>query len=71
MIIGKYKGEKVTDAKPLVKNDLINEKLAVQYYEPNGNVVSRSGDNCVVSFCEQWYINYADEDWKKKVLAFV
>lgn len=42
MIIGKYKGEKVTDAKPLVKNDLINEKLAVQYYEPNGNVVSRS-----------------------------
>jgi leucyl-tRNA synthetase len=49
----------------------MEEKLAVQYYEPNGNVVSRSGDVCVVSFCEQWYINYADENWKKRVLAFV
>lgn len=71
MIIGKYKGQKVTDAKPLVRKDLMEEKLAVQYYEPNGNVVSRSGDVCVVSFCEQWYINYADENWKKRVLAFV
>ena len=60
MIIGKYKGEKVTDAKPLVKNDLIQQKQALTYYEPNGNVVSRSGDICVVSFCDQWYINYAD-----------
>lgn len=71
MIIGKYKGQKVTDAKPLVRKDLMEEKLALQYYEPNGNVVSRSGDVCVVSFCEQWYINYADENWKKRVLAFV
>lgn len=60
MIIGKYKGEKVVDAKPLVKNDLMNEKLALKYYEPNGNVISRSGDVCVVSYCKQWYINYAD-----------
>ena len=71
MIIGKYKGQKVTVAQPLVRKDLMEEKLAVQYYEPNGNVVSRSGDVCVVSFCEQWYINYADENWKKRVLAFV
>lgn len=71
MIVGKYKGEKVTDAKPLVKNDLISEKLALVYYEPNGNVISRSGDVCVVSFCEQWYINYADPEWKKRVMSYV
>lgn len=71
MIIGKYKDSKVTDAKPLVKKDLIEQNLALTYYEPNGNVVSRSGDVCVVSFCEQWYINYADEDWKKRVMNFV
>lgn len=60
MVIGNYKGTKVVDAKPLVKKDLIDQELAVQYYEPNGNVVSRSGDVCVVSFCDQWFINYAD-----------
>jgi len=32
MIIGKYKGEKVLDAKTLIKNDLFAEKLVVQYY---------------------------------------
>lgn len=61
MIIGEHKGKKVVDAKPLVKQDLIDKKLGIQYYEPNGNVVSRSGDVCVVSFCDQWYINYADQ----------
>ena len=71
MIIGKYSGSKVTEAKPLVKKDLIDEGRALQYYEPNGQVVSRSGDVCVVSFCEQWFINYADQDWKKKVLSYV
>jgi leucyl-tRNA synthetase len=54
-----------------VRQELIEAGQAQVYYEPNGNVVSRSGDQCVVSFCEQWYINYADEDWKKRVLAHV
>jgi leucyl-tRNA synthetase len=33
--------------------------------------VSRSGDECVVAYCDQWYINYADEDWKKRVMNHV
>lgn len=41
------------------------------YYEPGGHVVSRSGDVCVVSYCDQWYLNYADEKWKKRVLNHV
>ena len=71
MIIGKYTGAKVTDAKPLVKADLTAQKLAIQYYEPNGTVISRSGDECVVSYCDQWFIDYANEEWKKKVLNHV
>ena len=71
MVIGKYEGYKVTEAKSLVRKDLITEGSALQYYEPNGQVVSRSGDTCVVSFCEQWFINYADEDWKKRVMKYV
>ena len=60
MLVGNYKGVKVSDARSLVNNDLINQELAVQYYEPNGNAVSRSGDVCVVRFCDRWFINYAD-----------
>jgi leucyl-tRNA synthetase len=71
MIIGKYAGHKVADAKPLVRKDLIESNEALIYYEPTGNVVSRSGDVCVVSYCEQWYINYADEEWKKRVMNHV
>ena len=55
----------------MVEKDLIEKQLGVQYYEPNGNAVSRSGDICVVSYCDQWYINYADPEWKKKVLDHV
>lgn len=28
-------------------------------------MVSRSRDECVVALCDQWYLNYADEDWKQ------
>ena len=35
MLIGKYKGDKVEDAKPKVKQDLIDEGLAFVYNEQN------------------------------------
>lgn len=60
MLIGNYKGQKVVDAKVLVKKEMIENGQALVYYEPGGNVVSRSGDVCVVSYCNQWYLNYAD-----------
>jgi hypothetical protein len=31
---------------------------ACVYYEPEGEVISRSGDVCVVALCDQWYLNY-------------
>lgn len=71
MLIGNFKGSKVAEAKALVRKELIDRAEALIYYEPGGNVVSRSGDVCVVSYCNQWYLNYADEDWKKRVLNHV
>ena len=32
MVIGEHKGKKVLEAKSLVKQDLIDKKLGVQYY---------------------------------------
>lgn len=71
MLIGNYKGSKVADAKNLVRKDLIEAGQALKYYEPGGQVISRSGDECVVSYCDQWYINYGNEEWKSKVLNYV
>lgn len=68
MIIGKYKGEKVEAAKPKVKADLVASGEAFVYNEPESLVVSRSGDDCVVSLEDQWYIDYGEEDWKNRAL---
>jgi len=67
MIIGKYDGKKVQEAKDLVKKDLIETGEAVVYYEPDSKVISRSGEECVVTYIDQWYLNYADEKWKQAV----
>lgn len=64
MLVGEHKGTKVKDAKPLIKDQLIQNGQAVVYSEPNGKVISRSGDECVVALKEQWYLNYGEKEWR-------
>lgn len=40
---------------------------AIVYMEPEGEVISRSGDICVVALCDQWYLDYGNESWKLHV----
>lgn len=68
MIYGKYKGEKVEVAKNKLKADLIAAGDAFVYNEPESLVVSRSGDECIVSLEDQWYIDYGEEAWKNQAL---
>ncbi|ODV82218.1 cytosolic leucyl tRNA synthetase [Suhomyces tanzawaensis NRRL Y-17324] len=68
LIIGKYAGEKVETAKPKVKDDLVASGQAFVYNEPEGVVISRSGDECIVSLEDQWYIDYGEETWKAQAL---
>lgn len=68
MIFGKYSGLSVEEAKPKVKADLIASGDAFVYSEPDGLVVSRSGDDCVVSLEDQWFIDYGEESWKSQAL---
>eukprot|EP00299_Pterocystis_sp_00344_P000261 c10078_g1_i2.p1 GENE.c10078_g1_i2~~c10078_g1_i2.p1 ORF type:complete len:1191 (-),score=384.34 c10078_g1_i2:29-3601(-) len=63
MKVGKYAGRKVEEAKPLIRNDLIESAEADSYAEPSGEVVSRSGDVCVVALCDQWYLDYGELNW--------
>lgn len=68
VILGKYKGEKVEIAKPKVKADLIASGDAFVYNEPESVVMSRSGDSCIVSLEDQWYVDYGEESWKSQAL---
>lgn len=43
MIHGEFKGQNVSDAKDLVRKQLIDQGFAFPYSEPDGKVVSRSG----------------------------
>ena len=69
MIIGNYKGKSVEDAKLLVKNDLVQSGEASIFHMPEKKIVSRSNDICVVALCDQWYLNYGEEDWTKTTHA--
>ena len=66
MLVGEFKGKTVQDAKPLLKDRLVDAKHAVVYKEPEKKIISRSGDECVVALCDQWYLKYGEEEWKEK-----
>lgn len=67
MLIGVGQNMKVQDAKPIVKKMMIENNEAATYYEPESEVISRSGDECVVALCDQWFITYGEENWKNFV----
>ncbi|KAK3056383.1 cytosolic leucyl tRNA synthetase [Extremus antarcticus] len=77
MIYGEFKGKSVEDAKPLVRQQLIDAGEAFAYAEPDGRVISRSGDECVAGHLDQWFMNYGtpeksgDETWQPTVLEHV
>lgn len=64
MLVGDFKGRLVQEAKKLVQNQMIQQEEAAIYMEPEKTVISRSGDSCVVALCDQWYLDYGDNDWK-------
>ncbi|KAM7535050.1 hypothetical protein Aperf_G00000104543 [Anoplocephala perfoliata] len=74
MLVGKYAGQKLQNVKKIIQQDLVNSNEALIYYEPEKPVVTRSGDDAVVSLCNQWFLDYGNKDWKAKTreaLGFV
>jgi len=65
MLVGEYKNQPVIQVRKDIQTFMKNNKLLVIYMEPEKKVVSRSGDECVVALCDQWYLDYGDEDWKQ------
>jgi len=58
----------VKTAKPKVKADLIAVGVAFRYSEPEKEVISRSGDKCVVCRSEQWNLKYGESEWQAQAM---
>ncbi|TDL26973.1 leucyl-tRNA synthetase [Rickenella mellea] len=72
MLVGEYKGLPVQEAKTKVRASMTEKGLAFAYAEPEGFVLSRSADECVVALMDQWYLDYGEAKWKaqaEKLLA--
>lgn len=41
------------------------------YYEPVEPIISRSGDECVVAFTDQWFITYGEDSWRQKTASAI
>lgn len=71
MLVGECVGMKVCDAKPIIRNNMLELGQAIPYFEPEGTVVSRTGDECVVALVDQWYLAYGDPEWRDSVLGHI
>lgn len=56
MTVGKYQGEPVSEAKPKLRQELLDSGDAIVYAEPENRVMSRSQDECVVALTDQWCV---------------
>ena len=66
MAVGRYAGEAVQSARAKITDDLIAAGLAIRYAEPADDVISRSGDSCVVALSDQWYLPYGEGEWMER-----
>lgn len=77
MIYGDFAGKSVEEAKGLTRQQLVDANEAFAYAEPDGEVISRSGDDCVAGHLDQWFMNYGepeksgDQEWQPAVLKHV
>jgi leucyl-tRNA synthetase len=71
MTVGSQAGKTVEDAKDAVKAELIASGNACRYWEPEEEIISRSGDKCVIAFIDQWYLKYGEPSWRDPVMEHV
>lgn len=67
MTVGEFAGTPIKEAKDMVKDQLISTNQAMQYYECENPVMSRTREECIVAKVDQWLIKYGEEEWKKTV----
>nr|XP_031858784.1 leucine-tRNA ligase [Kwoniella shandongensis]KAA5525856.1 leucine-tRNA ligase [Kwoniella shandongensis] len=71
MTVGDFKGLPVVEAKPKVRQQIIDAGLGLPYAEPESEVISRSADVCVVALVDQWYLDYGEDMWKTQAFKLL
>jgi leucyl-tRNA synthetase len=71
MTVGPHSGKKVSEAKPIIKEEMIEAGQACLYFEPESRVMSRTNDECVVAATDQWYLAYGEDSWTEAVRKHV
>jgi len=54
-----------------IYEELKNSNKAFRYYEPEEEVISRSGDKCVVALTDQYFINYGNTELTEQVNDYI
>ncbi|CAG0882174.1 unnamed protein product [Darwinula stevensoni] len=65
-VVGEHKGCKIQDVKKAIQKSLTDSGEAAVYMEPEKPIISRSGDDCVVALCDQWFLDYGEPKWKEE-----
>lgn len=64
-VTGIYEGKKVSEAKPLIIEELKKLRLSSSMYDLPEKVVCRCLTECIVKVLEdQWFLKYSDPEWK-------
>lgn len=74
MLVGEadgVKGMTVYEAKDVCKTKMCAKGEAFTYYEPEQEVVARSGCACVVAYLDQWFIKYGEPSWAERVRGHI
>ena len=71
MLVGEYSGQEILKVKELIKKSLIASNYLISYYEPESEVISRTGDRCIVALVDQWYLTYGENKWKTDIMNYV
>ncbi len=69
MLVGKYKGMSIIDAREKIEKDW--DDVLIPYYEPDDYAVSRDGERLVVALEDQWFIDYSDPKWKHDTMLHI
>lgn len=62
-----YEGRSVESVLPELMEQKLKECVWFKYAEPESEIMSRSGDVCVVSLTDQWFIDYGELSWKQEL----
>lgn len=66
-IISEFNAKELSPFVPSEIKDTDKNFVLDQFMAPEKQVISRSGDECIVALCDQWYLDYEDEAWKEQV----